>query len=392
MGMLSYTPITPGQTIDHTVLNALMESLTVKNGNMLEAMYGAQSVPLTGLKSDVTALFNGFKNKIINGKFDFERRNNLALPNPASGTFCFDRWAFEYDGTVGTVSVAPIATSLVGAPSMQDLAAQVLRINQSVAGAGGTYRRIRQRIEDARTHANKTITLGCWAAIGAPQTFDIQLIRNYGTGGSPSPTETYSFASAISTGGGWGFQNYQLSLPNVQGKSFGTNNDSYLELRFNLPVNVAFDFYLSLVQIEPGAVATDFEQRHPAVERALCDRFYQKSYNQTVMPGTASSGGNVWGAILATTRVAIAGSVAGTLRLGNRFGVRMRTTPSMTLYSENDGASGAVYVNGTANRTGCTAAGISEIGFRQISVSNASAQAIAADDSIGYHYEADAEL
>jgi len=43
------------------------------------------------------------------------------------------------------------------------------------------------------------------------------------------------------------------------------------------------------VQLEAGSVATPFEHRQYGQELALCQRYFEKSYNQSVVPGTSTS-------------------------------------------------------------------------------------------------------
>jgi hypothetical protein len=46
-------------------------------------------------------------------------------------------------------------------------------------------------------------------------------------------------------------------------------------------------------QVEVGGMATVFEKRPLAVERRLCQRYYEKSYNLGVLPGSSTSAGSV---------------------------------------------------------------------------------------------------
>jgi acyl-coenzyme A thioesterase PaaI-like protein len=82
-------------------------------------------------------------------------------------------------------------------------------------------------------------------------------------------------------------------------------------------------------QFEAGSVATPFERRPFATELALCQRYYEKSYNVSVVPGTTTDAGNVTngGVLTATT--------TGTIALGYAFRVPKRANPTMTSWDMN---------------------------------------------------------
>jgi hypothetical protein len=131
------------------------------------------------------------------------------------------------------------------------------------------------------------------------------------------------------------------------------------------------------MQLELCGQPTQFEYRPVGMELALCQRYYQKSYNRTDSPGTTTQTGEV--------RFQTAGTG------GESFPtvilpVPMRTTPTLVFYSPNSGASGTFY-NYSAG-TNPTMSGTNTNGERGWSGgAGASATSIC-----GYHYTASAEL
>ena len=99
---------------------------------------------------------------------------------------------------------------------------------------------------------------------------------------------------------------------------------------------------LSLVQLEKGSTATAFDYRPYGTELALCQRYYQKSYESSTALAAATTIGMVGGALGLAT---IGGSMA------SPFPVQMRTAPTMTFW---DSAGNASKVTGTANGTTMT--------------------------------------
>jgi hypothetical protein len=109
----------------------------------------------------------------------------------------------------------------------------------------------------------------------------------------------------------------------------------------------------------------------------LCQRYFQKSYDQTNALGTATTYGEIrWSA--ANT----AGEAAPTIILP----VVMRTTPTLTFYSPANGASGNAYNYSTSSNVPFT--GTNTFG----STGWSGGPGFAAGHIIGYHYVASSEL
>ena len=51
------------------------------------------------------------------------------------------------------------------------------------------------------------------------------------------------------------------------------------------------DFHITDYQLEVGPVVTPFEKRPYGLELSLCQRYYEKSYDDTVTPGSVTQGG-----------------------------------------------------------------------------------------------------
>jgi len=106
------------------------------------------------------------------------------------------------------------------------------------------------------------------------------------------------------------------------------------------------EFFITGVQMEVGSVATPFEHRSFGEELALCKRYYQKSYNVDVAPGTATTVG------VFNHNFLNSGNFGNVVQ---RFGVSMRTAPTMVVY---DGSSGTVntirYYDGSSDATRTT--------------------------------------
>ena len=130
----------------------------------------------------------------------------------------------------------------------------------------------------------------------------------------------------------------------------------------------------SLAQFEPGTRATPFERRSYGQELALCQRYYEQSFDGS---NPISSTGviqnyNSSGAISTAALQAI-------------FKVTKRTTPTVTVFSNQSGASGAIRDGTGADR----AATVQLVGTNSAHFTNAAVGNIA---NYAAQYTASAEL
>jgi hypothetical protein len=118
----------------------------------------------------------GFRNKLINGNFDFWQRGTT---QNLSGFRSDDRWANECVGSTIVHSrqeFAPDQTEVPGHPRYYSRT-----VVTSVTGANN-YARKEQRIEDIGTLAGKTATLTFWARASAVRNLSVDLAKRWGLG------------------------------------------------------------------------------------------------------------------------------------------------------------------------------------------------------------------
>jgi hypothetical protein len=231
-----------------------------------------------------TTSISGFRNAIINGDFRISQRGTSFTPS--SGAYTCDRWQVVFDGSGATRTVSRFAFTPGNAISGYESPFH-LRYAQSVAGTGGTFSGLQQRIEDVRTFAGQTVTVSFWAKADASRSLSPVIEQVYGSGGSSSNGLSLGTAS-LSTS--WQRFTFTTTVPSISGKTVGAN--SFLQLYFVLPINTTFTIDIWGVQVEPGAIATPFEQRPIGTELALCQRYYYKS-PYIVSPYILFNSGNV---------------------------------------------------------------------------------------------------
>jgi len=197
------------------------------------------------------------------------------------------------------------------------------------------------------TSSSSNITLSFWFRCSTNQTFYCYLQSKDGT------EQSYAFSFTASGNNAWtkitktfiGDSNITINNDNGNGLTisfvpfFGTdltnnktlNTWSAFDAANRLPDMAstwltagASTFDLTGLQLEVGSVATDFEHRSFAQELTLCQRYFQKSFDQGVDPAVS-----VTKSIYQFVRPYSGGNVAG---VGNDFIVEMRSQPTVVLY------------------------------------------------------------
>jgi hypothetical protein len=270
------------------------------------------------------------KNKVINGDFNIWQRGTSFTPAGGSVVYTADRF-FVVVPSGSTVSRQPFTAGTAPVAGYENQ----YYMNTTITANAQNYE-CDQKIENARTFAGQTATFSFWArsTVGA-QTMNILIQQNFGTGGSPSSTTDGTLITS-STGNGqytptssWTRYWFTFSLASVSGKTFGTNNDSYLLIRpfqfTTTATNTSIDIWG--VQLEAGSVATPFTTASGTLqgELAAAQRYYQKSYNIDVNPGTST---NVGATTFLTSMLSSYQYLPTTY-----LRTQMRATPTVTIYS-----------------------------------------------------------
>ena len=222
-----------------------------------------------------------FRNKIINGNFDFWQRATSFTSYAYGGA---DRWATINIGSTHTTSRQSFTlgqTDVPGEPTYYQRS-----VVTSSAGAGNlclTY----QKIESVRTLAGQKATLSFWAKADATKNIAIEFIQEFGSGGSPSSSVLEVGVTTCALTTSWQKFEVTVDIPSISGKTLGTTNDGDMAVLFWFDAGSNWDarsnslgqqsgtFDIAQVQLEAGSVATPFEVRPLGVELALCQRYYE---------------------------------------------------------------------------------------------------------------------
>ena len=284
------------------------------NASLFKIDAGLDQVQVANLNGGPLA---GFRNRIINGNFDFWQRGT-SFVNPASGTYTSDRWITYRTGSSATHSRQAFTrgqTSVPGEPTY------FFRAVVTTSAGAGNFVHIQQRIESVRTFAGQQITVSFWAKANAAKPISVELEQQFGTGGSPSAAILSLAVTKVTLETSWQKVTVTATVASISGKTLGSDKNDVLGINIWLDAGSSFNsrtdslgqqsgtFDIAQVQIEPGPVATPFEQRPIGTELALCQRYY---YEDAILVGTG----------FGTSAIA---------RASATHPVEMRAAPSLTI-------------------------------------------------------------
>jgi len=351
------------------------------------------------VSSSASILQNNFinKNLIINGDFEIAQRGTSFIS--ASPNYTLDRWAY---GKLGTMAQDVTQDSDVptGAQARRYIPNSVLfdcTTAQPSIGASD-YSFTFQKIEgyNFQAIAQKTFTLSFWVKATKTGTYCISL-RNSGfdrsyvaeyTVNSIDAWEfkTITVAPSPSTGT-WNYTNGTgiiVEFIIAAGSNFHTTPNAWQTGSFlstsnqvNGVASVSDQFRLAGVQVEVGSIATEFEKRNIQQEIELCQRYYEKSYDLTINPGSAVSDGIVY--------LRVGDPTSGVMTIYSKYQTPKRALPIITLY-DNAGNPGKIGYSGVGNNQVGT---VSDSGFNSFAVSTDSSTS---KNGLFFQYIANSEL
>jgi hypothetical protein len=333
-------------------------------------------ITLDGSLGITTPMYNGsitanavtpsvnMKNRLINSAMVIDQRNaGASVTITTNAEFGVDRWRCQAGSNnrvslqqnAGSVTPPTGFTNYLGATSLS-----------AFSVPSGESFSIAQYIEGFNTSdlqfgtaSAKTVTLSFWVRSSLTGTFSGALANS-------AVNRSYPFSYTINSANTWEYET--ITIPgDTAGTWIGSTNGVGLRLWINLGAGSSLSttggawaagdfrattgstsilgtngatFYITGVQLEVGSTATSFDYRPYGTELALCQRYYWKTYLQSVVPGTA--GVNQAGAFMITVPF-----VGNSVRLTHPYKVNMRAAPTITIYNPETGASGFAAYEGS---------------------------------------------
>jgi hypothetical protein len=285
------------------------------------------------------------KNRIINGAMVLSQRNGTsAVTIDGGASYTLDRYLCQ-DNTDGSYTVAQSSTAPTG--FINSLLVTITGTDSSLTTT--QFGRIVQRIEGFNvsdlawgTASAQTVTLSFWVRSSVTGTFSGTLVND-------DANRIYAFTYTISAANTW--EQKTVTIAGDTSGTWKTNNSTGIELNLsigagpdrsvtagswgtslayaatgqtNLFATNGATFYITGIQLEVGSTATSFDYRPYGTELALCQRYFEKSYNTTVAPATNTSEGVVYNYGSTDQYASLVTSVP--------FRVEKRAAPTMTAY------------------------------------------------------------
>lgn len=242
---------------------------------------------------------NGF----INGLFDLWTRGT-SLTAGTGVRYLADKWASNSVGSTIAPSQQAFALGQNTVPGNPKFFHR--SVVASVANAAN-FAFLEQPIDGqtsgingVASYAGQTVAHGFWAKADASKSIAVDLIQNFGTGGSPSTSVQGIGATKINLTTSWQFFTLTFSVPSISGKTLGTKDD-YLGVRFWFDAGANYNTYtgslgqqsgtfdIAMTKIEPGVLPTPLVRRKNELQlsQLSCELMLQNTVVGRVgAPGT----------------------------------------------------------------------------------------------------------
>lgn len=302
-----------------------------------------------------SALFTGSqqKNALINGDFTFWQRN-ITFPSIASASYSSDRWKF-YNSSAAVFDISrstdvPTVAQSGHASNFSTLidcttadasvdAGDRIIFYQPIEGYNFVPLAQKKTTVSFWIKAFKTGIYCAWQENYAADRAEVKEFTINTTNTWEKKVLTFDASPA---GGTWNYTDsvgLYLGITLMAGSTYQTTPDAWQTGEFHATASqvngadsTSNNLWITQVQIESGTTASPFEYRNYTSELDMCQRYYQKSYDIDVAPGTAAATNYVW--VGAQTNASP--SVHYNSILWN-----MRIAPTMAVYRQ-DGTLGSI--------------------------------------------------
>lgn len=165
-------------------------------------------------------------------------------------------WRFERDGS-GGADILEFTRFGVGDPDVVQNPLNMFHYQATTAFASESVKRFYFPFRYVRTLEGTTVTFSFFARSTLASIITPFYEQFFGTGGSPS-TPTNIALDPITLNGTWTQYSVTFTILSAAGEDLGDNDDDFLYVGVNFPLNVLVDVYLTNMLLEEGFQANQY--------------------------------------------------------------------------------------------------------------------------------------
>jgi len=300
------------------------------------------------------------RNAIINGAALVNQRVSAYTLVKDTYGISGDRWYGMATGTA--VSAGTFTNTAAANCGVSGYAFKFVAV--TLTGTGIIYHRYRMEAKDAVRFKNQTASFRCqvYQDTGGAINYTIYVRK-------ANAADNFAAVTAISDSGAISVPNTTAtSLPYLAIAMGDCSNGIEIEIKVAAGAITTKNFEFTELQLELSSVATPYEYRPFQQELALCQRYYEKSYDDGVAPATATNVGSSW--------ITCPGGSA-YIKISVVLKATKRTTPTIVWYSF-DGTAGKATLAGADQNFVTNTAGTNAISGQLDNVTPTEGQDLAA--------------
>jgi hypothetical protein len=269
----------------------------------------------------------GMKNLLINGCMRVaQRAASQTLDHTPRYGPC-DRWVAYWNSASGVTPGTQLQSYSADVEMWNTLSLGGLTCTQTNTLYAGQRIEARnsQCLIRANDHGGVSIQFKLWHNFGSAVDVYIAVATANSVDVFSAVTSRYVSSAISCPSDNW-------STIKAEGIDIGTTDIDkgvFVYVSIDTPVCSGKHVYLADAQLEIGPKCTTIEKRSYEYELALCQRYYEKSYDLDTVPGT----GTAAGCVLFTVPYGSAGDRGENVR----FQTRKRAAPALTYYASSDG-------------------------------------------------------
>ena len=338
------------------------------------------------------------KNSIINGDFNIWQRGT-SFASVVDSAYTADRFIYRKTGSmVHDISRSSDVPTFAQAGRLFNYSALVDCQTADTSIGSAEYCHLSQAVEGYNflPLAQEAMNLSFWVKATKIGTYCVSFKnsannRSFVAEYAVNASDTWEFKTVViaasPSAGGWDYTNgigIAIGFILACGSDFQTTAGAWQTGNFaatanqvNACDNTNNNFRLAGIQLEAGDAFTGYERRFIQEELTLCQRYYEKSYDNGVIPGTAGAQG---GAYSARAINAVIDQMCS-------FKVTKRLAPTGVVYNQSTGTAGEVRNDSAGTNI---AAGVESVGENSLAIR----LAVGVSDAqrISFHWTATTEL